>query len=114
LEVVFNGQSLYQARLEEHALRGTFPPLAITESGWLILRVVTEHEQSYRMTTTSPYYFDFENRRVSRKAVRFFQDWLDESEKIILSDTQIANRYGTLLEKAKRFWSNQMDQSTVD
>jgi len=114
LEVVFNGQSLYQARLEDHARRGTFPPLSISESGWLLLRVVTEHEESYRMTTTSPYYFEFENRRVSRKAIRFFQDWLDESESILRGDPEQSKRFETLLETARKFWSNRFNVATEE
>jgi hypothetical protein len=114
LEVVFNGQSLYQARLEDHARRGTFPPLSISESGWLLIRVVTEHEESYRMTTTSPYYFEFEDKRVSRQAVRFFQDWLHESEASIRRDPEQAKRLQSVLETADDFWASQLNLATVE
>jgi hypothetical protein len=114
LEVVFNGQSLYQARLEDHARRGSFPPLAISESGWLLIRVVTEHQESYRMTTTSPYYFEFEDKRVSRKAVRFFQDWLHESEASIRRDPEQTKRLQSLLDTANDFWASQFNLATVE
>ncbi len=114
LEVVFNGQSLYQARLEDHARRGSFPPLAISESGWLLIRVVTEHEESYRMTTTSPYYFEFEGKRVSRKAVRFFQDWFHESEASIRRDPEQTKRLQSLLDTATDFWASQLNLATVE
>jgi hypothetical protein len=114
LEVVFNGQSLYQARLEDHARRGSFPPLAISESGWLLIRVVTEHEESYRMTSTSPYYFEFENKRVSRQAVRFFQDWLHESEASIRRDPEQTKRLQSLLDNATDFWASQLKLATVE
>ncbi|MCY2973553.1 MAG: hypothetical protein NTW52_02680 [Planctomycetota bacterium] len=114
LEVIFNGQSLYQARLEDHARRGSFPPLAISESGWLLIRVVTEHEESYRMTTTSPYYFEFENKRVSQKAVRFFQDWLHESEASIRRDPEQTKHLQSLLGTATDFWASQLKLATVE
>jgi len=113
LEVVFNGKSLYQARLEEHARRGAFPSLQISESGWLLLRVVTEHDQSYRMTTTSPYYFDFEGPRISRVAVKFFLDWLDESASKIRQDPSQTEQHARTLDLAKKFWSERLDLATT-
>ena len=114
LEVVFNGRSLYQARLEDHARQGAFPALQISESGWLILRVVTEHEQSYRMTTTSPYYFEFEEARVSRKAVQFFKEWFDETALAIRQDSSTLDLYEKPLEFTSNFWTTRLAQSTAE
>jgi len=106
LDVVFNGKAIYQARLEDHAKRGQFPPLNITESGWLVLRVVTEHEDSYRMATTAPFYFEFDGQpRVSRSAVQFFQDWLDEIRVPLERNTAIHPSYLTAIGRAKEFWN---------
>jgi hypothetical protein len=59
LEVVFNSETLYRARLDEHAQRGgMIPPLKVARSGWVLVRVVTDHEPSYRFAMTAPYYVE--------------------------------------------------------
>ncbi len=121
LDVIFNGAAIYQARLEDHSQRGEFPPLSINESGWLVLRVVTEHENSYRLATTAPFYFDFDNRpRISRSAVQFFADWLEESKALIAKDNNVQNDpatktlYQELADKATQFWSEQAKKANVE
>ncbi len=121
LDVVFNGAAVYQARLEDHAKRGEFPDLTIDESGWLVLRVVTEHEKSYRMTTTAPFYFDFDNKpRISRAAVKFFQDWLSDSVGLIEKDSKIQSKpatqtaYRDAVEKARAFWTDRTQQANAE
>ncbi len=105
LDVIFNGKAIYQARLEDHAKRGKFPPLRIEESGWLVLRVVTEHENSYRMATTAPYYFEFDRqRRISKSAVEFFQEWLKDSRSLIEKDASLGTGYQSALSNADHFW----------
>lgn len=95
LDVIFNGRSIYQARLDDHNRRGMFPPLSINESGWLVLRVVTEHEKSYRLAATAPFYFEFEGTpRISREAVKFFSKWLAENKGLDADE----------LESATDFW----------
>lgn len=121
LDVVFNGAPIYQARLEDHAKRGEFPDLTINESGWLVLRVVTEHDKSYRMTTTAPFYFDFDSRpRISRTAVKFFSDWLDASADLIEKDSKIQSNataqaaYRVAVEKARTFWTEKTQQANAE
>lgn len=115
LDVVFNGKAIYQARLEDHAKRGQFPPLNIVESGWLVLRVVTEHENSYRMATTAPFYFEVDGKqRVSRSAVQFFQDWLDESQSLVEQNDEWKAIYQEPIAKAKRFWFVRALQANVE
>ena len=106
LDVVFNGRSVYQARLEDHARRGKFPEIAVSESGWLLLRVVTANRDSYRMASTSPTYYEFGGRgRVSRTAVQFFQDWLRLAKADIAADATLAEHYGPAIHTAERFWA---------
>jgi hypothetical protein len=107
LEIVYNGKSLYRARLDEHAKRGgEIPPLKVNESGWLLIRVVTDHEPSYRFAMTAPYYIEAGNsKRVQPEAVAFFRAWLEASRKDISQlPPAEAEAYKPYLEKADRFW----------
>ncbi len=114
LDVVFNGKTLYQARLEDHRRRGAFPALAISESGWLVIRVVTSHGKSYRLATTSPTYYEFDGKpRISRSAVQFFQAWLAEGKKEISQDPKQSERYEQAIKVADRYWANQAINATA-
>ena len=114
MEVVHNGESLYRARLDEHAQRGgVIPPLKVKESGWVLIRVVTDHEPSYRFAMTAPYYIEIgQQPRIKSEAVAFFQAWLAESEKRI-EKLEPANRdaYRPYLEKAHEFWQQRASQA---
>ena len=111
LDVVFNGRTLYQARLDEYAKQGgKIPPQTIKESGWLVIRVVTEREFTYRIATTAPFYFEFDSvPRISREAVEFFQAWLDRTDKQIAAEPeQVRNGAAPYVNSAKRFWTERL------
>ena len=81
LDVIFNKRTLYQARLDEYARQGgRIPPLSVDQSGWLVIRVVTEHQDDYRIATTAPFYIEWDGQsRISRRAVEYFRKWLAKS-----------------------------------
>lgn len=110
LEVIFNGEKIYQARLDEYARQGgKIPPLKIEESGWIIVRVLTERSETYRMAMTAPFYCEVgEQPRVSEQAVAFFQSWLDASAESILGSEQAAsNPQLPYIDAARKFWAEQ-------
>jgi len=114
LDLVFNGETLYSAKLEDHFKKGEFPELSIDRSGWLVVRVVTAHEDGYRLATTAPYYFEFDGQpRISKRAVAFFQEWLTRSEQAIANDPQRAADMAPMIEDARRFWADRMDRSNA-
>jgi hypothetical protein len=111
LDVVFNGTTIYSAKLEDHFQKGEFPPIEITEPGWLVVRVVTAHDKGYRLATTAPFYFEFDDkRRINRDAVLFFQQWLEAAISEI-SDQQQLDEYGDAIDQARTFWQSKLEQS---
>lgn len=114
LDVVFNGSTLYSAKLEDHYNRGEFPPLEITESGWLVVRVVTAHEKGYRLATTAPFYFEFDGKpRISKKSVEFFLQWLENAKADIRRDENLAKNYEEELDRAQTYWQSRLDQANA-
>lgn len=117
LDVIFNGQSLYQARLDEYAKQGgRIPPLAIKESGWLLVRVVTERDFTYRLATTAPYYIEVDGQpRISRGAVAFFQRWLEKSAaKIHEEDVATQQASQPYIAAAQKFWQERLERSNAE
>ena len=114
LDVIFNGETLYNAKLEDHYKRGEFPELSVSESGWLVIRVVTAQEDGYRYASTAPFYFEFEGKpRVSKKSVEFFQGWLERSIEAIDRDDEQRLHNADRKESARQFWDNLKSRATV-
>ncbi|MBM3964543.1 MAG: hypothetical protein FJ308_05670 [Planctomycetes bacterium] len=114
LDVIFNGETLYNAKLEDHYKRGEFPELSVSESGWLVMRVVTAHEDGYRYASTAPFYFEFEGKpRVSKKSVEFFQGWLERSIEAIDQDDEQRSMYADRKQAARVFWENLQSHATA-
>ncbi|MBU6172851.1 MAG: hypothetical protein KGQ60_03560 [Planctomycetes bacterium] len=114
LDVLFNGEPLYSAKLEEHHQRNQFPPLQIEESGWLVIRVITAHEKGYRMATTAPFYFEFDGKpRISKKACEFMLAWLKNAASNIKQNPEDWNDYAAPMIEAHRFWTEQISKATA-
>lgn len=114
LEVVFNGQSLYRARLDEYAKQGgKIPRLSVQESGWLIVRVVTERAHTYRFAMTAPYYIEIgDTPRISRQAIEFFRTWLEKSAEQISASPQATTGKPYVL-AARKYWSQRLQLANV-
>ncbi len=112
LEVIKNGQVFYSARLDEFAKAGgVMPMMEVDKSSWVVVRVITLHEDHYRAAVSAPWYIDFDNkRRVGRKSVEFFQRWLSEYEQRLkkLPPAEL-KRHVPFVKSARAFWAKKAD-----
>jgi len=117
LEVIHNGEVFYSARLDEFAKTGgMIPPLKINSSGWVMVRVVTEHEDHFRAAMSAPWFIDFDGEpRISRKAVEFFGKWLTdcESELKKLPADDLAKHIEPV-RVARAFWRQRLSDANAD
>ena len=111
LEVIRNGQVHYRARLDEFAKAGgRIPPMVIKESSWVIIHVITKHQDHFRAAISAPWYIEFDGRpRINSRAIEFFQDWLSEYEQRLkrLPPDQLA-RHVPFIRSARKFWANRL------
>ncbi len=116
LEVIYNGQIHYSAKLDDYAKAGgKIPPLRITRSGWAVIRVVTLYEDHFRAAMTAPWYFEVDGeRRISRRSVEFFQTWLAEYESHLRSQpTADLNAYAPFIRSAREFWQSRYETANT-
>lgn len=108
LEVVHNGEVHYSARLDEFALAGgKIPLLSVDKSGSIVVRVVTLFEDHFRAAMSAPWYIEFDGqRRVSLKAVEFFQAWQSDYEQRLLKlpPAEIV-RHAPFVKASRQFWA---------
>ena len=117
VDVVFNGEALYHARLDEYAKAGgKIPLLEVERSGWLVVRVVTSREETYRLATTAPFYIQFDGQsRISKAACQMFLDWLETSNsEQKKSDPGGAAAAETYYSAAKKYWQGRVENSNAE
>jgi hypothetical protein len=112
LEVIHNGEVHYSAKLDEYAkAKGKIPPIIVTESGWAVIRVVTLHENHFRAATTAPWYLELDGqRRVSKRSVDVFQEWLADYEEHLRSTSRKdLAAYAPFIRAARAFWQSRRE-----
>ncbi len=115
LEIVQDGRTVQEVRLDEWAkANGKLPPLQFRESGWFVVRAVTDVAATHRFASTGPYYVEIGYLpRISRAAVQFFLDWLDAREKRP-ADKHADRSADPHVERAKAFWQDLLSKANAD
>jgi len=117
IEMVRNGEVVYSLTLKEYAERqGKLLPLEFEQSGWFLIRVVSEVQQTYRFTMTAPYYVEIGGKpRVSRRAAQFFLDWVYErARQIRLSDASEQAHVIAAHRRARDYWRELVDDANAE
>jgi hypothetical protein len=110
LELVRNG------RVEATFTPGGALRIPLRESGWFLVRAVTEHAPTFRFASTAPWHVELGGRRrISRSAARFFLDWVDErAKRVKVDDPEERRLVLEPHETARRFWQERLDRATAD
>ncbi len=120
LEIVKNGRVVHEVRLDQWAKAGgRLPPLEFDDSGWFLVRAVTNDTKRYQLATTGPYYVEKNGRpRISRASAQFFLDWIAAAEERIgkLPDLNATDREHLLAEQAdaKRFFEDLLSKANAE
>jgi hypothetical protein len=85
LQIIKNGVVESEIRLADwKKQKGRLSPLHFAESGWFLVRAVTNNPRGYQFASTGPYYVEQAGKpRVSRRSVQFFLEWIDAAKKRI-------------------------------
>ena len=117
LEVIKNGEVVSEVRLDEYAKsRGRLPKVKFKESGWLLIRAVTNNPRTFRFASTGPYYVQIgQRRRISRESAQFFNDWvLERAKRINLTDAKQRENVIKYHRAARDFWKDVLGQANAD
>jgi hypothetical protein len=117
LEIIQNGKVVHSVRLDEYIQAGgKLPPVQFTESGWMLIRAVANHEKTYRFAMTGPYHVEFDYQpRVSRESAQFFLDWATErAGQIRLDDLEQQRQVIQFHDAAIRFWRKRVEAANAE
>jgi hypothetical protein len=117
LEIIHNGGSAQEVRLDKWAQNnGVLPPVKCKESGWLLVRAVTNNQGTYRYVTSGPVYIEIGYRsRISRKSAQFFLDWVVErAKRIKLTDPTQREEVIAYHRAARDYWQALLEKANVE
>ena len=111
-EMVQNGSVVHSVRLDDFKKAGgRLPKVHFKESGWLVLRVVTNNQNTHRFAMTAPYYVEFDSkRRVSRDSAQFFLDWTNERIEALGANNPEPDRW----QKTREFWEDLVAKANAE
>jgi hypothetical protein len=117
LEIIKNGELAHQVRLDDWAkMGGKLPPLNFNESGWFVIRAVTDVPNTYRFATTGPYYVEIgDGPRISKSSAQFFLDWVSErANDLKLDDADEREAILKYHRQARDFWQSLVDKANAE
>lgn len=117
LEIVRDGLVIENVPLDEYAKRGgRLPEVEFTESGWMLIRAVTNNPKTYRLASSGPFYVEIGGaRRISKASTQFFIDWLIERQQLVqLDDPQKRDDVLRYYRGAQKYWEAVFAASNAD
>jgi len=116
LEVIKNGQKEIEVSLDEYRdRRGVLPPIEFSDSGWFVVRVVTQEPTYWQMATTAPFFVQANGqKRISRGAAEFFRDWVfRRAIANQLPDGPKRAEMVGIIRSARDYWQSIVDKANV-
>jgi hypothetical protein len=82
LQIIKDGRVDADVRLADwKQKKGRLPPVVFDDSGWFLVRAVTNNQAMHQCASTGPYFVEKADKpRVSRASVQFFLDWIAAAE----------------------------------
>jgi len=117
IEIIKNGLIAARIPYSEWRKTGSLGSIQFTESGWFLIRAITDNPITFRFASTAPYYVEIGERprRISKASSQFFLDWVRERmERVNLKDP--AQKEAVLKHHriAEAFWKEKVSQANVD
>jgi hypothetical protein len=115
LEIIKNGRIEHSIRFEEYANSGQLPPVEFDQSGWFLIRAVTDVRDTYRFAMTAPYYVEIGyGPRISREDAQYFLDWVyDRARQFQLDDPGQRKAVLDAHRRARDYWQDLVDRATA-
>jgi len=116
LEIIKNGKVVEAVRFDQYAKSGKLPILHFDQSGWFLIRAVTDVGNTYRFAMTGPYYVEMGYKpRISKKAAQFFLDWvLQRAKQIKLDDPGQQSEVMEYYRQARDFWQGMLSKANAE
>jgi len=118
VEVIVNGEVRQSFTGEEFLALKKIDPLQFTESGWFLIRAISDIDDTFRFASTAPWYVEIgePRSRVSATSSRFFLDWVRERReraRATLSDPVQRAEVLQHHDQAEKFWQAKLSTANA-
>ncbi len=118
IEVVHNGKVVQRTDTDDVLAQTRSATLTVRNSGWFLVRAITDVPETFRFASTAPYYIEIGKQpRISKRSVKFFQDWVDERiERLGKALPEADERREAVAphEQARKFWADLARKASAD
>ncbi len=116
LDIIQNGEVRHSIPFHEYAKSGRLPPITFDRSGWFLVRAVTDLPKTHRFAMTAPWYVEVGGqRRISRRAVEFFLDWVYERARALeVANPEHRREILAYHRTARDFWQGLLEKSNAE
>jgi hypothetical protein len=110
VELIKDGKVAESIRLDKWAeANGKLPEVTFDHSGWMAIRVVTNHPGQLRFAMSGPFYVEIGNESAAKtKAVKAMLNWMEQRPKY---DKIATEAYQEALKPAKSYWEGQLERA---
>jgi hypothetical protein len=116
IEIIKNGAIDHIVPFDEWKRTGSLGALRFDESGWFIIRAITDNPKTFRFASTAPYYVEVgrHKKRISRASAQFFLNWVRERiARIKHDDPKKLAEILAAHRKAEAFWQEKVDRANA-
>ena len=102
---------------DEWKKKGELETLLFKESGWFLVRAITDNSKTFRFASTAPYYVEMgeTKRRISKTSAQFFLDWVRErAQRVKLDDPLQRAEVLEHHDRAEKFWLTRVSQANAE
>lgn len=117
IEIIKNGRIAATVPFEDWKKTGSLGEMSFKESGWFLVRAITDNPVTFRFASTAPYYIEFsdEPRRVSKASAQFFLDWVRERmQRVKLEAPKQKEAVLKHHRDAEAFWSRKVTAANAE
>ena len=119
IEIVKNGRVERAVPPDRLKATGGLGSVTFRESGWFLVRAITDNKQTFRFASTAPFYVEIgpAKRRISKGSAQFFLDWVNQRAKRVeasLTDPQKLREVLAYHEKARAFWQDMVAKANAE
>ncbi len=119
VEIIKNGQVERAVSPDKLSETGSLGPLVFSQSGWFLVRAITDNRQTFRFASTAPYYVEIgpSKRRVSKRSARFFLDWVKQRSGRVpskLGDLEKLQQVLAYHQRAGEFWERMVARANAE
>lgn len=117
VELIVNGKVERTVPFAQFDQTGSLGRVNFSSSGWFLVRVIADNQETFRFASTAPYYVSIGDQppRISRESTAFFLEWMRERTRNLKLDDQ-RQRDEVLADhaSAEKFWLDRLAQANVD